>query len=348
MPGPLLRIATFNAALEASAFCKKSDQALDPESLAKAIATKRHPRLQQVANIIKALRPDILLLNEFDWIAEPRLGIEAFCRHYLESGANPLQYPWYFVGESNTGQPIPGFPGERFGFGAYPGQYGMALLSRYPIEQAHCRTFQHFRWAKMPGAMRPMLGEADFYPQKLWEMLRLSSKSHWDLRVDVQGKPLHLLASHPTPPVFDGPEKANQKRNFDEIRFWADYLSPGLGDHIEDDSGVKGGLVGEAPFVVLGDLNADPDRGDSHPGAIDQLLSHPLIDSRHIPISQAGLRRGHGAMTADWGLRADYVLPSKRGIKVHDSGVYWPEAGEGGRQVAVSDHRLVWLDIELI
>ena len=53
---------------------------------------------------------------------------------------------------------------------------------------------------------------------------------------------MHFLVSHPTPPVFDGPEDRNGRRNHDEIRFWADYISPGQGGYIYDDEGVRGGL----------------------------------------------------------------------------------------------------------
>ena len=46
--------------------------------------------------------------------------------------------------------------------------------------------------------------------------------------IDVgRGRDVHFLVSHPTPPVFDGPEDRNGRRNFDEIRFWADYITPG-------------------------------------------------------------------------------------------------------------------------
>ena len=52
--------------------------------------------------------------------------------------------------------------------------------------------------------------------------------------------------------------------------------------------------------------------------------------------------------TASWGMRADYVLPSKN-LKVSDSGVFWPgKEDELYRLVkdrnTSSDHRLVWVD----
>ena len=51
------------------------------------------------------------------------------------------------------------------------------------------------------------------------------------------GKTVHFLVSHPTPPVFDGPEDRNGTRNFDEIRFWADYVIPSRSGYIYDDNG---------------------------------------------------------------------------------------------------------------
>ena len=83
---------------------------------------------------------------------------------------------------------------------------------------------------------------------------------------------MHVLASHPTPPAFDGPEDRNGKRNHDEIRLWADYLTGGAA------AGYLGASLPEdEPFVILGDLNADPLDGGSVPGAIQQLLNHPRI-----------------------------------------------------------------------
>ena len=57
-------------------------------------------------------------------------------------------------------------------------------------------------------------------------MFRLSSKSHWDVPIRIGRETVHFLVSHPTPPVFDGPEDRNGTRNHDEIRFWADYVGP--------------------------------------------------------------------------------------------------------------------------
>lgn len=343
----MLRIATFNAALEACAFCKKSDQALDPQTLIKALNGPGHPRLYQVANTIQALDADILLLNEFDYIADPQRGIRRFIDNYLGKDA----YPYYYLAPVNTGVPLSADPSEVHGFGHYQGQYGMVLLSRFPVLTEQVRTFQQFCWAQMPGARQPQLDGHPYYPPEVWAELRLSSKSHWDIPLQVGRQRLHVLACHPTPPVFDGPERRNQHRNHDELRFWADYLATGRGDYIQDDAGIRGGFRGLAPFVLLGDLNADPERGEGAAGAITQLLKHEGINSGLLPVSPGGTERGRPAITADWGLRADYVLPSRRGIRVKGGGVFWPGQHQAQRALVEgphsSDHRPVWLDMEL-
>ena len=134
-------------------------------------------------------------------------------------------------------------PDDAWGYGRHPGQYGMLVLSRYPIDAARVRSFQHFRWAQMPGALRPLREDGTpWHPDPVWRELRLSSKSHWDVPVRTPLGELHFLVSHPTPPVFDGAEDRNGRRNHDEIRLWADYIDPARGDYLVDDAGRRGGL----------------------------------------------------------------------------------------------------------
>jgi hypothetical protein len=173
-----------------------------------------------------------------------------------------------------------------------------------------------------------------------------------------------LLASHPTPPVFDGPEDRNGRRNHDELAFWAAYIDdPGF-EWILDDGGTSGGLARGSAFVIAGDLNADEFDGDAFPGAITQLLEHPAIDARCIPASdggaeatelQAGINLKHqgdpALDTSDFSdetvgnYRLDYLLPSK-GLTPTSCGVFWPPSDSPLHLAATfSDHRLVWLDI---
>ncbi|MCH9651371.1 MAG: endonuclease/exonuclease/phosphatase family protein [Deltaproteobacteria bacterium] len=331
-----------------------------------------HPQLRQAAQIVQTVRPDVLVINEIDFDIDERSNARLFIDRYLkvsQAGLEGIDYPHVFFEAVNTGiasgldldnDGTIGSPGDCHGFGRYPGQYGMALLSRFPIGDAAARTFRRLLWTQMPGNLMPdgKNSKPVWYSQPEAAQLRLSSKSHWDVPVLVGERKLHLLISHPTPPVFDGEEDHNGRRNFDEIRLWADYLTGGsAASYIVDDKGRKGGLAKEASFVILGDLNADPfnDQAPYGTTAIDQLLSHPRVrdtiprgpGGKHEEREYAGPKDGR---TAAYG-RLDYALPS-RDLEVLGSQVLWPDPAEALHSVAVgresaSDHRLVWIDIAL-
>jgi hypothetical protein len=369
------RFATFNASL---------NRAVEGELVAD-LSTPDDVQAQAVAEVIQRVRPDVLLINEFDFDAEG-LAARLFQQNYLSvghNGARPIAYRYRFVAPSNTGIPsgfdldnngVVGGPNDAFGFGAYPGQFGMAVYSRYPILRHHVRTFQHFLWKDMPGALLPddpaTPAPADWYSAEELAVFRLSSKSHWDVPVLVGGKVIHTLVSHPTPPVFDGPEDRNGTRNHDEIRLWADYVLRSRSGYIYDDDGKRGGLEPGARFVIMGDQNADPFDGDSVAQAAQQLLDNPRVNTSRTPTSPGGpeqavlqgganlTHRGDPAFdTADFvdvpgpgNLRADYVLPSKN-LKLLDGAVFWPLSTDplfrlvGVFPFPTSDHRLVWVDV---
>ena len=380
-----IRVATFNASLNR----------FNEGDLAEDLSTPDDPQAQRIAEIIQRVRPDVLLLNEFDY--DPA-AVDLFRENYLEvphNGAAPIEYPYAFIDESNTGV-LPdvevdfdnngsfSLPGDAFGFGFFPGQYGMLVLSRHPIATAEVRTFQEFLWRDMPGALLPddptTAAPGDYYDEDELDVFRLSSKSHWDVPVEVNGRTLHVLAAHPTPPVFDDSViDQNGRRNHDEIRFWADYVHPARSGYVYDDDGGTGGLAPGEPFVIVGDYNADPLDGDSLAGAANQLLDSPLVNDRIVPASEGaaedsardgGVNVDHQADpandTADFSddppfgagnIRVDYVLPSRQ-LTVRDAGVFWPTednplfrlVGDDDPATGValsSDHRLVWIDAQV-
>lgn len=335
-----------------------------------------HPQLRAVAAVVSKIDPDILFVNEFDYDPgdeNPRLLLQRYLPQFRHFFAAPVNTGVPSGQDLNNDGQVRGAE-DAFGFGEFPGQFGMLLLSKFPLQASSARTFQKFRWRDMPDAKRPR----DWYSEDAWSLLRLSSKSHWDLPVRIGRHRLHLLLSHPTPPTFDGPEDRNGRRNFDEIRLWADYLTGGAeAAYLRDDRGGRGGFRNpDAPFVLLGDLNADPVDGDSYQHAIRQLLTHPRINpaanADRAPRSRGALeatdlqgginrqQRGDAALdTADFSdrsagnLRIDYVLPS-RGLAICDSGVFWPTADDPAAQLLVlpdgrpvSDHHLVWMDLGL-
>jgi endonuclease/exonuclease/phosphatase family metal-dependent hydrolase len=331
--------------------------------------------LKKVAAIIQQVRPDVLLLNEFDHFELDSAVL--FINNYLDIpqfGNQPVSYAHALTGAVNTGEVSGldlnnnsklGEPEDAWGFGRFPGQYGMTVLSRFPLKLE--RSFRMFKWSDMPDSLTPVNPDGSaWYPDEIFKKLRLSSKSHWDVSVSINDQSVHFLVSHPTPPVFDGPEDRNGKRNHDEIRFWADYVDPQRSAYIYDDKGNNDGLAKDSHFVIAGDLNADPVDGDSSVEAILQLLDHPKVNASCVPVSQGGeeaskLQAGKnlehkGNAAADTGdfndkytgnMRIDYVLPSKT-LEVIGCGVFWPGSGQPGHDLSnVSDHHLVWLDIRL-
>jgi hypothetical protein len=242
----------------------------------------------------------------------------------------------------------------------------MLVLSRYPIDEARVRSFQLLKWSTMPGAIRPVDPRSgqSFYSDAVWSQLRLSSKSHWDVPVQTPAGVVHALVSHPTPPVFDGPEKRNAARNHDELRLWQEYLTAGDKPWLCDDKGQCGGLAQDARFVILGDLNNDPVDGDGRHEAIVELIENARVLRYPTPRSAGGeetslayaakgiVRKGapfHA--TGDFGpksgtLRLDYVLPST-GFEYVGSGVFWPASNSPEAKIADgSDHHLVWVDVK--
>lgn len=255
-------------------------------------------------------------------------------------------------------------------FGLFPGQYGMVVYSQFLIKADQIRNFTQLLWKDMPDAMLPNKADgSNWYSPAALGVLRLSSKGHWDIPIDVGCTKVHFLVSHPTPPTFDGPEDRNGKRNHDEIRIWSDYLHGGeKSSYLAKLSKVEK-LEPPRTFLFMGDLNADPVDGGSVPGTIQQLLEHPRINAPFVPRSegaieasslQKGSNREHKGNaeidTADFdervgNLRVDYILPSTD-IQVLQGGVFWPKVAEPLSRLvkmtssaASSDHRLVYLDI---
>jgi hypothetical protein len=367
------RVATFDASLS---------RATAGELIAD-LSSPDDPQAAAVAEIIQRTRPDMLLLTGFDH-DENGAAVDLFRGNYLEvsqHGAESIDYPYVFSAPVNAGTPsgfdldnngAVGGPHDALGLGAFPGQSGMVVLSRFPIVTDEVRTFQRLLWSALPGARLPddpaTPDPADWYSADELGGLPLSSASHWDVPVDVDGRIIHLLAANPSAATLDGPEDRNGARNADEIGFWADYVAGADTSWIVDDAGTSGGLDAGAEFVILGAMNSDPLDGDGA-GGISQLLA---LDGVEDPSpASAGAVEASAAQglanttqqgdpandTADFpdhpgpgNLRVDYVLPAS-GLAVVDAGVFWPTTGDpqanlvAGVPASSSDHRLVWVDV---
>ncbi len=348
-----IRIATFNIR-------ELMTQALtDLDENGRALETQE--QLWAATKIIQQIRPDILVINEIDHdystpeaSADFALNARRLASAYLNQGDGAIEYSYFYAAPCNTGllsghdldndgtvatkadEGSRSHGNDCFGFGVYPGQYSMGVLSRFPIEADKARTFQKFLWKDLPDNHIP----PEYYSDAELEIFRLSSKSHWDVPVKVGGRSIHLLLSHPTPPVFDGDEDKNGRRNYDEIKFWVHYLD---GDEaIYDDAGKKGGPAPES-FVIAGDLNASLN-SDEMEGkiAIKQLLDHPGIQDYEK-------LTGVGTANFGGGMRVDYLL-ADRSLNIVDGGVFNAEAASEDLKALprqASDHRLIWIEVDL-
>jgi hypothetical protein len=377
-PGSI-RVATFNVALN-----RKEDGQLVRELKAGDEQARR------IATMVQLVAPDILLANEVDY-SDGEAAKLLRDQYFLSPQSSPLKpqvssLVHLFTAPVNTGinsgldlnlNGRTTDSDDGWGYGSFPGQYGMAVFSRFPISAKAVRSFQMFRWSQMPNAKRPKLvdkatgEERFFHSDEVWGLLRLSSKSHWDVPIEVHGMTLHVIASHPTPPVFDGLEDRNGCRNHDEIRLIRDLTSGKEdGKYIVDDKGEVGPLSADSHFVILGDLNSDPTDGNGIAQGIRDLLNSPRVNASFVPSSQGAVeasrlqgkanQKQKGDPANDTGdfndnepgnLRIDFVLPSAN-CKVVGGGVFWPTAEQlkdiDPKLADASDHHLVWVDIEMI
>lgn len=310
-----LRIATYNTELQRDG----------PGLFLRDLARGGDDQIDAVLAVIAAVDADVLALQGIDY----DLTGEALGRLAQAAG-----YPHHFALRPNTGMPTGldmdgdgrlGGPRDAQGYGRFSGQGGMAILSRFAIDAGNVQDLSDLLWVDVPGAL--------FADAKAQAEQRLSTTGHWIVPIIGPDGPFHVLTFHASPPVFDGPEDRNGKRNHDEIRLWAQVLA---------------GEVGTAPpgpFIIAGDANLDPVDGEGIKAAITGLLSLP-------DVQDVAPRGAAGTDTVDWtdpvpgDLRVDYVLPSRH-WQVTGSGVFWPELDDSMAETVAtaSRHRLVWVDL---
>lgn len=329
--GQSLRIATFNTELTRKG----------PGLLLRDIERGEDPQVQAVITVIAQNQPDILALQGIDWDYD-NLALAAL-EHQLALAGAP--YPHLFALQPNSGLASPldldgddkfGGPGDSQGYGAYTGQAGLAVLSRLPIRTADVVDLTPFLWHDLPNASLPQYPDGKPFPSlQAQAAQRLSSTAHWALPIDLpSGSSLTLLTFHAAPPLFDGAEGRNRRRNTDELRLWQNYLSGRLPAEF---------LPPQGPFVLAGDANLDPTRGRGDRQVIRQLLQDPRLQDPQPRSATGQLNTVSWPSAGD--MRVDYVLPS-RDITVVEAGVVWPEGGDSPAAIA-SRHRLVWVDIVL-
>lgn len=293
------------------------------------------PQILAAIDVIDTVAPDILVLGGFDWDFANK-AVKAFQQELSAAGH---AMPHAYSPQPNRGLPTGldldqdgkfGEPEDSQGFAQFTGNNGLALLSRFPVQKEDAINLTSFLWTDLPESMLPYPGQ----PEGLETVMRLSTTGHWIVPVQPPNRPVVWIGSfHATPPVFDGPEDRNGRRNHDEVAIWNQILGGMLNTEIP------------AGFVLAGNSNLDPNEGDGRRRAMEKLLSHPrLID----PLQSSS----QGLATVDWQrddlapMRISYVLPDTT-FEILDSGVFWPSAKEemAATVETASRHRLVWVDI---
>jgi hypothetical protein len=331
-----LRVATYQVELSRDG----------PGLLVRDLTSGTDPQIAAVIQVIAQSRADVIVLTDIDYDYN-LIALNLLADQLASAGAS---YPYRFALAPNTGLPT-GLDldgnGRRaeardaMGYGLFAGDGGMAILSRLPIDNDAVQDMTGLLWRDLPGAILP----PDLAPEA-GHIQRLSTTGHWIVPLILPTGRLTLLAWHASPPVFDGPEDRNGRRNHDEAALWRHYLDGALPYAPPD-----------GPFVLLGDANLDPADGDGRNAALIALLTDPRLQdpaprsaSTHSDPSHTGDTATDTASFPDGpgALRVDYILPS-RDLTITASGVIWPAADDPALATVqtASRHRLVWVDIAL-
>ena len=195
-----LRIATYNADLSASG----------PGLLLQDLRKDDMPPQRAAAvQAIAALNADVIVLTGIDY----DLKAESLAELAAKLTAEGAPYPHLLALRPNTGVPTGrdldgngrlGEPRDAQGWGRFPGEGGMAVLSRLPLG-TDGRDFSDFLWADLPGNLMP---EDD--PAR--DLQRLHTTGAYEVPIELPGgKSLRLLVFYASPPVFDGPEEEEEE-----------------------------------------------------------------------------------------------------------------------------------------
>jgi len=307
-----LRIATFNAELTRKG----------PGLLLRDILKGKDPQIAAFKSLLKKTNPDIISLQAIDYDLHGT-ALQALMDDLADNG---ISYPYHFTAAPNAGQSSGldlngngklGDADDAHGYGRFFGNGGMAVLSRFPIQADGIEDYTSLLWRDLPNNIYPMIGGVPFAGTEAHAAHRLSSRNHWVVPITTPDNTiLRLMTFYATPPIYDGEEDRNGRRNHDEIAFWDNYLSNDRN---------------QSPFVLLGTANTGPARGDGRSEGINTLLAHPNIQNPFDDKPTADFREPKPG-----DLRVDYLLPSTA-WRVLDHGlVAAPDA---------SRHSLLWVDI---
>ena len=163
-----VRFATFNASLNRATEGMLVDHLSHPE-----VDDVSRRQMRNVAEVIQRERPDVVLINEFDF--DPGRGLTCSATtssRSAQNGAGPIDYRYRYVAPSNTGiasgndlnnngtssrpRALPGTATSvRLRRLPRPVRHGRLLP--FPISPTACADVPELPWADMPGARSPTI-----------------------------------------------------------------------------------------------------------------------------------------------------------------------------------------------
>ena len=312
-----LRIATLHAEL-----IRKG-----PGLLLRDIRRGADDQLNALKQINSAVRPDILFLSKVDFDAELKTAkaLGAF-----------LDYPHIFTLPPNSMVPTTldldgdGESADRQTWVRYAGEGAMLLLSHYPISLRF--HLNDLLWRDFAGARLPIRKDGTPFPSEAaHKVQKLVGQGFWVVDVLTPDEPVTLVVFHNQTPAFDGHEDVNGLRNRDQLALLDAVMQGAFGD------------FPNRRFVLMGNANLDPERGQGDRNAIATLLADPRIQDPK-PKSVLG-----SYASAFWDrpgpMRVSYILPS-RDWDVQRAEVFWPQTGPLRKAAEqASRHRMAWADI---
>ena len=295
-----------------------------PGLLLRDIERGEDKQIEALQAVVGSVQSDILLLTKVDFDLEQRTA---------RALRDALGYPHMFTLAPNSMKLTAldldgdGRVGDRQAWARYAGEGAMLLLSKHPIELRF--HLNDLLWKDMSNPQMPSDG---FLSAAAVADLKVVTQRFWVLDVHPAGcASMTLVAFQNQTPVFDGPEDLNGLRNRAQLRLLSDAID---------------GTYGDFPakrFVLIGNSNLDPSRGEGDRTAMRALLSDKRLKDA-APRSIAG-----GDTTAQWDnpvpMRVSYILPSVDWL-IERAEVFWPNKGPLRKAAEqASRHRLVWMDL---
>ena len=299
-----------------------------PGILLRDIERDKDKQIAALKQLVKAVDPNVLFLTKVDFDLEGRTA--------RALGA-ALGYEHTFTHTPNSMIPTAldldgdGRPGDRQTWARYAGEGGMLLFSKHPIRLKF--QLNNLLWKDVEGAKMPLDRDRNAFPSmQARELQKLVSQGLWVVEIQAEDtKPVTLALFQNQTPVFDGPEDLNGLRNRAQLVLLSAVMDGTYGD------------FPEARFVLMGNANLDPDKGEGDRSAIADLLADKRVQDVK-PESELG-----GIATAFWekagAHRVSYILPSAEWL-VGKSKVVWPETGPLRKAAEkASRHRMIWMDV---